>query len=72
MQAPENVNTNKIAQKAREQGILIEPGAPFFAENGPNCFYRLAYSSIQAERIEKGISKLAAIINASAASRDRR
>jgi len=51
----------------REKGVLIEPGAAFFAEAGggqfahpsvPREFYRLAWSSIPAARIAEGVGLL--------------
>lgn len=63
MQAPEGVDTAELAAVLRERGVLIEPGAPFFADaNPPRNFYRLAYSSIPAERIPEGIAKIAEAI----------
>ena len=49
-----------FAEALREDGVLIEPGAPFYeAPDGPIRFFRLGYSSIPAERIDEGIRKLA-------------
>ena len=54
-----------LAQELRLHDVLIEPGAPFFArpEDGAG-FYRLAYSSIPAERIPEGIARIAAALHA--------
>ncbi len=61
MEAPEGVDTDDLAGRLREDGVLIEPGGPFFeATNRPRNFYRLAYSSIPAGRIPEGIKKIAA------------
>ena len=60
MQAPAHVDTGVLAQRLRRDGVLIEPGAAFFA--GPNQarhFFRLAYSSIPATRIAPGIALIA-------------
>ncbi|MDJ1016891.1 MAG: PLP-dependent aminotransferase family protein [Paracoccaceae bacterium] len=60
MAAPEGADTGALAEKVREDGVLIEPGAPFFPEsNPPRHFYRLAYSSIPEERIPEGIARIA-------------
>ena len=64
-------DTTALAARLRSQGVLIEPGAPFFALNDPTAnhppgathpeatpptdFYRLAYSSIPAGRIADGV-----------------
>ena len=56
----EGADTGALAEKVREDGVLIEPGAPFFPEsNPPRHFYRLAYSSIPEERIPEGIARIA-------------
>ncbi|MDG1430922.1 MAG: PLP-dependent aminotransferase family protein [Paracoccaceae bacterium] len=60
MEAPEDIDTTRLAQKLEGDSVLIEPGAPFFAnEDAPKNFYRLAYSSIPTERIPEGIAKIA-------------
>ena len=57
MSAPDHVDTQNLAAKLKEKGVLIEPGAPFFeGHDGPKNYYRLAYSSIDSATIPKGIS----------------
>ena len=61
MRAPEEVNTARLARALRRQGVVIEPGHSFFdPEENNTAFYRLAYSSIPAERIPEGIARIAA------------
>lgn len=60
MRAPEGVNTTDLALRLREKGVLIEPGRAFFGpEDANQSYYRLAYSSIPAERIPEGIGLIA-------------
>lgn len=60
MRAHPSVDTSELAKRLQKQGVLIEPGASFFAgSNRPLNFYRLAYSSIPAPRIEKGVEIVA-------------
>ncbi|MFU8882465.1 MAG: PLP-dependent aminotransferase family protein [Rhodobacterales bacterium] len=60
MQAPDGVDTGQVALRLREQGVLIEPGAPFFAaRTPPTQFYRLAYSSLPSARIADGVHLVA-------------
>ena len=60
MRAPEAVDTADLAHRLRADDVLIEPGLPFFARaDAPRNFYRLAYSSIPAERIDDGIARIA-------------
>ena len=55
--APRGVDTSKLAQRLRGEGVLIEPGAPFFAgSDPPRHYFRIAYSSIPATRIADGIA----------------
>lgn len=63
MRAPEGRDTVKLAEDLRAEGVLIEPGAPFFPEaRPPRHFYRLAYSSIPEDRIPGGIARIAAAL----------
>lgn len=60
MRAPAGVDTTALALDLRAHGVLIEPGRAFFPpEDHDNRHYRLAYSSIPAERIEEGLEILA-------------
>ncbi|SMY06697.1 MocR-like pyridoxine biosynthesis transcription factor PdxR [Flavimaricola marinus] len=66
MRAP-GIDTTALAETLRAKGVLIEPGAPFFASSGrtdlqPSEFYRLAYSSTPTSRISDGIATLAMTI----------
>ena len=60
MRAPEGVDTAELAENLRAQDVLLEPGHGFFAgaEKATN-YYRLAYSSIPAARIEEGLGLIA-------------
>ncbi|MEL6521985.1 MAG: PLP-dependent aminotransferase family protein [Pseudomonadota bacterium] len=66
MRAPEHVDTAALALALQERGVLIEPGAPFFGgeSEGLSRFYRLAYSSIAANRISDGIALIAQELDA--------
>jgi GntR family transcriptional regulator/MocR family aminotransferase len=60
MRAPEGTDTTTLAEVLRADGVLIEPGAPFFAGPArPTEFYRLGYSSIPSPRIAEGIARIA-------------
>ncbi|MEP0961504.1 MAG: PLP-dependent aminotransferase family protein [Roseobacter sp.] len=57
MRAPDNIDTLDLSRRLQARGVLIEPGHSFFAGPAqPRNYYRLAYSSISASRISKGIS----------------
>lgn len=66
MEAPEHVDTSVLAEELRRQDVLIEPGAPFFdPATAPRNYFRLAYSSIPAERIPEGIARIARALDLS-------
>ncbi|KJZ20691.1 MocR-like pyridoxine biosynthesis transcription factor PdxR [Loktanella sp. S4079] len=63
LRAPDGINTARLAKELRNESVLIEPGAPFFAsETPPTEYYRLAYSSIPASQIAPGIQRIAQAI----------
>ncbi len=63
MRAPSHLDTRALAEHLLQQDVLIEPGHPFFSGANPQAnFYRLAYSSIPAERIPDGIALIARAI----------
>ena len=60
MRAPEGTDTRDLSRRLQNRGVLIEPGDSFFAgTDRPKNYYRLAYSSIPAQRIPKGVSLVA-------------
>jgi len=60
MRAPEGVDTSELAKRLLRRQVVIEPGRAFFPEGADNHrYYRLAYSSIRAERIPEGIRRIA-------------
>lgn len=59
MQAPDGLDCELLADRLAVAGVLIEPGAPFFAGSSvPTHYYRLAYSSIPVNRIAEGIRRI--------------
>jgi GntR family transcriptional regulator/MocR family aminotransferase len=61
---PEGLDTEVLAKRALEEGVLIEPGTPFYddPEEGRRHF-RLGFSSIPAERIDEGVRRLRTAID---------
>jgi len=60
MRTPEGVSATDLARDLRADSVLIEPGAPFFDDPAQgDGYYRIAYSSITAERIPEGIARIA-------------
>ncbi len=63
MRAPDGVDTEDLAARLAPQGVLIEPGSAFFSpDTRTSEYYRLAYSSIPANRIADGIGLIASEI----------
>lgn len=62
---PAGVDSARLGHVLRDRQVLIEPGPPFFADSAKGGgFYRLAYSSIPADRIAQGVSRIALAIDA--------
>lgn len=60
---PDGVSPIELADRAREFGVLIEPGDVFFfQEPASSAFIRLGYLSIEAKHIDAGVRELAKII----------
>lgn len=63
VRAPEGVDAERLAEAARAEGVLIEPGRVcFFSQDAPRNTFRLGFSSIPEERIEPGVERLAGVI----------
>ena len=63
IKGPESLDADMLAVRAREEGIVIEPGSVYFAQNPqPKNYFRLGFSSIPTERIGPGIDKLCGLI----------
>mgnify|MGYP000079548984 CR=1 FL=1 len=59
VRAPDGVDTSVLAANLLQDGVLIEPGASFFAGDAPPSQYvRLAYSSIVASKIPEGVARI--------------
>ena len=60
MRGPDDMDARDLATRLEQSGVLIEPGHAFFSgEDQPANYYRLGYSSIQADRIAQGIGLIA-------------
>lgn len=63
VEGPRGLDSELLAKQAAARGIVIEPGRIHFgAENAPDNFFRLAFSSIEEKKIEPGIKLLAETI----------
>lgn len=63
VRGPDWLDSRRLADRAAEKGVLIEPGDVFFRRgNAPLNHFRLAYSSIPEARIAEGVDRLAAAV----------
>lgn len=63
VKGPTDLDADALASKAKEKGILIEPGTIFFhGKNRPKNYFRLGFSSISEEKIDAGLPILAKLI----------
>ena len=60
---PDGIDPAELADRAADQGVLIEPGDVFFmAEDPPAGYIRLGYQSINVAEIEPGIRVLGQVL----------
>jgi GntR family transcriptional regulator/MocR family aminotransferase len=58
---PDWLDSRILAERAMQDGVLIEAGDVFFdRDTSPLNYFRLSYSAISADRIPDGIARLAA------------
>ncbi|WP_373086770.1 PLP-dependent aminotransferase family protein, partial [Sneathiella sp.] len=64
IRGPEDLDAELLAEQARGQGIVLEPGSVHFMtpEEGKR-YFRLGFSSIATARIEGGLEQLASLLN---------
>lgn len=60
LEFPAGIDSDALAEELKNDSVLIEPGARFFASaNPPRNFARLAYSVIPKDRIGQGVKLIA-------------
>lgn len=63
VEGPPWLDSARLADDAREAGILIEPGGVFFADEAERCpWFRMGFSAIKLEKIEPGVRALAQVV----------
>lgn len=63
LEGPAWLDTRRLAERAREVGVLLEPGEVHFAEAAPpRHYFRLGFASIAAPAIEEGIRRLGTLL----------
>jgi GntR family transcriptional regulator / MocR family aminotransferase len=60
IEGPQGLDADILARELQNDGVLIESGSPFFpTDNRPCRYFRMAYSSIPADRIAEGVKRTA-------------
>jgi 2-aminoadipate transaminase len=62
LRLPDGLQARQVVALARERGLIVLPGDPFFAERPPGPFLRLAFSYVAPAQIEEGIRTLAGVV----------
>jgi len=59
IKGPEWLDADLLAHELKKQSVLIEPGGPFFVDREEKSrFFRIAYSSIEKNRIRQGVEHI--------------
>jgi GntR family transcriptional regulator / MocR family aminotransferase len=65
LRLPPGTDARALEQRARAQGVLVEPGDVFFlSEPAPAAYIRLGFSATPTAAIEPGIRELARVLHA--------
>jgi len=64
IEGPMGLNADMLVHELRKEGVLVEPGSPFFPTSGVPCrYFRMGYSSIQRSNIVEGVARVRACID---------
>ncbi|MCA1728568.1 MAG: PLP-dependent aminotransferase family protein [Actinobacteria bacterium] len=65
---PEDANTDNLVGRAKDVGLVLTPGAAFFADPGEgeavpgDRFVRLPFCAVMPDQIEEGVRRLASLV----------
>lgn len=65
---PEDANADNLVGRAKEHGLMLTPGAPFFADSDDgqpidgSRFVRLPFCAVTPEQIDEGVRRLASLL----------
>jgi len=63
VEGPDTLDSDVLAQEALVHGIVIEPGSAFFlSKKPPRNYFRVGFSSIDVEKIDRGIKVLSDLV----------
>ena len=60
MRLPDGIDADQLLTVARTRGVIYVVGSAFFVDGGGKQFMRLSFSAPPPERIEEGVTRLAA------------
>lgn len=64
MEGPEGLDADMLVNELRHDGVLVEPGSPFFPKSDVPCrYFRMGYSSIPRTNIAEGVARVRARID---------
>jgi 2-aminoadipate transaminase len=63
VELPDDVDVDKLLPAAEERGVAVVKGSDFLLEGGRHAL-RLAYSAVTVDRIDEGVRRLAAAVDA--------
>ncbi len=64
LEGPADIDTAELAERARDRGVLLEPGHVFFGSPlKPRNFMRAGISSIPLQKIEPGVKQFASVVD---------
>jgi DNA-binding transcriptional MocR family regulator len=66
VELPEGTDVDALAGAAKERGLVFVKGTDFLIEGGENTL-RIAYSGVNPQQIEEGVSRLADAYRSTAA-----
>ncbi|MEX3896708.1 PLP-dependent aminotransferase family protein [Paraburkholderia sp. BR10954] len=61
---PPDIDSAALLEDALAVNVAFVPGAPFFARDPLHHFLRLSFATVSPQQIDRGIERLAALINA--------
>jgi len=64
LKGPQHIDTVDLAERAAERGVVVESGHVFFGSSAkPHNYLRAGISSIPLQKIEPGVTQLAAVVS---------
>lgn len=60
IRGPENLDSDLMADRLMQKGVLVDTGTTFFSrQDAPRNYFRIAYSSVSVSKIDEGVERIA-------------